>query len=182
MYPDRLMPVTVFRKTDKGQAEIETRAFRLPPRLRTALIVVDGRKTDAELAKLIPGEPHSTLSALLADGFIEVASVQEPRIERPPECRPEPAAAAAGAPAGTAATVAAPRKPVPIDVVRREAVRFLNDKMGPAAEGIAIKLERAKTMPELRPLLVSAAQLLSSFHGADAASAFAQRFLSDEEG
>jgi hypothetical protein len=160
---------TVYRKTAKGQAEIDTRAHRLLPRLRQALILVDGRKTDAELAKLILAEPDATLATLLADGFIEaVATVAD----APPERKPE-AAAAPAAPARKAV--------VSVDSIRRDAVRYLNDQLGPAAEGISIKLERVKTMPELRPLLVSAAQLLVNVRGADAAQAFANRFLSDEE-
>jgi hypothetical protein len=162
---------TVYRKTAKGQAEIDTRAHRLLPRLRQALILVDGRKTDAELAKLILAEPEATLATLLSDGFIEaVATVAD----APPERKPEAVAAATAAPARKAV--------VSVDAIRRDAVRFLNDQLGPAAEGISIKLERVKTMPELRPLLVSAAQLLINVRGADAAQAFANRFLSDEEG
>ena len=59
-------------------------------------------------------------------------------------------------------------------------VRILNEQLGPAAEGISIKLEKVKAMPELRPLLVTAAQLLLSVRGAAAAQAFADRFLSDD--
>lgn len=160
---------TVYRKTDKGVAEIETRAFRLLPRLRQALILVDGRKTDAELQKLILAEPEATLATLLADGFIEaVMTVAD--------------APARKAEAETEAEVPPARKTVrSVDAVRREAVRFLNDQLGPAAEGISMKLERVKAMPELRPLLVSAAQLLLNVRGADAAQAFAARFLSDDD-
>jgi hypothetical protein len=162
---------TVYRKTAKGQAEIDTRAHRLLPRLRQALILVDGRKTDAELAKLILAEPEATLATLQTEGFIEaIATVAD----APPERKAEAAApAASGTPARKAV--------VSVDAIRRDAVRLLNDQLGPAAEGISIKLERVKTMPELRPLLVSAAQLLASVRGADAAQAFAARFLSDEE-
>lgn len=163
---------TVYRKTAKGQAEIDTRAHRLLPRLRQALILVDGRKTDAELAKLILAEPEATLATLLTDGFIEaVATVDDAPSERKPE-----------AVAATATAAPARKAVVSVDAIRRDAVRYLNDHLGPAAEGISIKLERVKTMPELRPLLVSAAQLLVNVRGADAAQAFANRFLSDEEG
>jgi hypothetical protein len=184
------MANTVYRKTGKGQSEIETRAHRLVPRLRTALIMVDGRKTDEELAKLISGDAQAALAALLADAYIEVAALEDdnPAVRPAAAQAPAPAAASvpaqvpAQAPAPAPAPAAAPRKALPIDLLRHEAVRFLNDRMGPAAEGIAIKLGRAKTMAELRPLLVSAAQLLESFHGADAASAFADRFLADDAG
>ena len=41
----------IFRKTDKGVDEIATRANRLVPRLRTALILVDGIRDEAELGQ-----------------------------------------------------------------------------------------------------------------------------------
>jgi hypothetical protein len=161
---------TVYRKTAKGQAEIDTRAHRLLPRLRQALILVDGRKTDAELAKLILADPAATLNALQADGFIEaLITVADTPNER-------------NADAGAAAPAAPARKAVvSVDAIRRDAVRFLNDQLGPAAESISMKLERVKTMPELRPLLVSAAQLLANVRGAEAAKAFANRFLAEDE-
>jgi hypothetical protein len=166
---------TVYRKTEKGQTEIETRAFRLLPRLRQALILVDGKRSDAELAKLILAEPEVTLATLLADGFIEATGLAvDIPIPAAPATVPQgaiPAASAAGA---------APRRPAAsLDVLRREAVRFLNDKLGPAAEGIAMKLERAKTMPEVQPLLVSAAQLVRNVSGKAAADEFVARFLSE---
>jgi hypothetical protein len=161
---------TVYRKTAKGQAEIDTRAHRLLPRLRQALILVDGRKPYSELEKLILADPKATLESLERDGFIEVVSSQP---DAPVERRAE--AAAATAPA------AAPRKAVvSVDSIRRDAVRHLNEQLGPAAEGISIKLEKVKAMPELRPLLVSAAQLLLNVRGAAAAQAFADRFLTDD--
>jgi hypothetical protein len=161
---------TVYRKTAKGQAEIDTRAHRLLPRLRQALILVDGRKTDVELAKLILAEPAATLASLEAEGFIESVATL---VDEPPERKPEAAAPAPAAPARKAV--------VSVDAIRRDAVRFLNDQLGPAAEGIAMKLERVKTMPELRPLLVNAAQLLGNIRGAEAAQTFADRFLADED-
>ena len=56
------MPL-IYRKTAKGLSEIETRANRLPPRLRSALIVVDGKRNLAELRPLIL-QPDETLAAL----------------------------------------------------------------------------------------------------------------------
>lgn len=158
---------TVYRKTAKGQAEIETRAFRLLPRLRQALILVDGRRSDDELAQMIFAEPQATLQALRADGFIEVTAEAPAKV-----AEPTAAAAAAAAPSRKAAPSAASP-----DALRRDAVRYLSDQLGPAADGIAMKLERAKTMTELRPLLESASQLLGSFRGPQAAEAFSARFL-----
>lgn len=62
---------TIYRKTAKGQAEIETRAMRLPPKLRMLLIVVDGKRSVADLAPLVGGDPMPLLETLLAAGVIE---------------------------------------------------------------------------------------------------------------
>jgi hypothetical protein len=160
----------VYRKTPKGVAEIGTRAFRLAPRLRGALILVDGRKTDAELAALILAEPQATLAALLADGFIEVAATLA---DRPAERRPS------SAPTATASV--APRDGASFETTRRDAVRQLNDQLGPGAETLAIKMERTAAMRELQPLLVQAVALLRSARGAAVADAFAARFIGDSD-
>jgi hypothetical protein len=156
---------TIYRKTAKGQAEIETRVHRLPPRLRGALIMVDGQRSADDLAKLIPGDANAALQQLLADGFIDVFAVLA---ERPPAAAPAPAPAA-------------PRKAASssIDGTKRDAVRYLNDRLGPAAAGIAIKIERASSMAELQPLLAQGAQLLRSIGGAAAADPFIARFIGD---
>ncbi len=69
----------VYRKTDKGSAEIETRANRLAPRLRSALILVDGRRSDGDLRKLIAVEPDAAIATLLNDGYIEVIATTAAR-------------------------------------------------------------------------------------------------------
>ncbi len=61
----------LYRKTPKAAAEIATRANQLAPRLRAALIVVDGKRSEAELFKLIPGQAVETLLTLLEAGYIE---------------------------------------------------------------------------------------------------------------
>jgi hypothetical protein len=159
-YPARAM-TSVYRKTDKGVAEITTRAHRLVPRLRSALILVDGRKTDDELAELILVEPAAALASLLADGFIEVLATLA---ERPPERK-----------------VVTPGPSVDFETLRRDAVRQLTNQVGPAADTVAIMIERAKTMAELEPLLVRGAQILHNMRGTAAAQAFAARFISSPE-
>ena len=151
---------TIYRKTAKGLAEIETRAHRLPPRLRGALILVDGQRSVDDLAKLVPGDADATLQQLLADGFIDVFAILA---DRPPLPPPAPA------PAPAVAT---------IDLTKRDAVRYINETLGPAGEGVAIKIERAKSMAELQPLLTQAAQVLHSFGGASTSETFIARFIS----
>jgi hypothetical protein len=160
---------TIYRKTAKGIAEIETRAHRLLPRLRSALILVDGKKSDDELVTMVLAEPEATLASLLADGFIEVIATLA---ERPAERKP----AAPAAPANPVSAAVLPAGKT-FEALRREVVRQLTDLLGPAAETVAIKIERAKSLAELQPLLVQAVQTVRSMRGQAAADAFEARYL-----
>lgn len=155
---------TVYRKTAKGQAEIDTRAHRLVPRLRTALILVDGKRGDAELAKLIFAEPQQTLQTLLDDGFIEVAGSVVDVPVRP--AAPQPAA---------------PPKPAPnpkaFEQHRRAAVRSLNELVGPVGEAVAMKVEGARTWEQLLPALQLAQRVIANTRGAAAADEFGKGFI-----
>jgi hypothetical protein len=56
-------------KTDKGLAEIKTRALKLSPRVRTTLLLIDGEKSVAELKQMMAAagaDPESleTLASL----------------------------------------------------------------------------------------------------------------------
>ena len=154
---------TVYRKTDKGVAEIATRAHRLAPRYRSALILVDGKKTDEDLHKLILVEPAQTLASLASEGFIDVLATLA---DRSPE--PKPAAR-------TSSDSAAFSKR------QRDAVRELNLQMGPLAETLALSMERAKGEADLQPLLLQASEMLRRMRGAAPADAYLARFVTSPE-
>jgi hypothetical protein len=157
----------IFRKTDKGVDEIATRANRLVPRLRTALILVDGTRDESELGTLIKQHPSETLEELLTLGYIEVASVAE---AAPRKAAEDPAAKKAGPePAGAEKSFA---------TFRAEAVRAFNDLTGPAGEALAMKMEKATSREQLGPLLQSAYQIIGNARGAQAATDFKLRFAS----
>jgi hypothetical protein len=159
------MPL-IYRKTAKGLTEIETRAHRLPPRLRSALILVDGRRDVNDLKPLITQQAEETLSSLAEQGFIEAVG-ETARSASPPPA-PAPAPAPAAAPAATGGN--------DFDSTRRAAVRELNDQLGPAAENLSIKMEKARNLGELMPLLVQGAQSIAAMRGRSAGEAFAKRF------
>ena len=169
----------IYRKTAKGVAEIETRAHRLAPRLRSALILVDGKRSDAALAALIQQDPTETLHALAGQGFIEVLS-----IAAAPATPATPAAAVASAPVAAAPLrPQTPPQPTPatgaapdLQARRREAVRAVNDLLGPAGEATALRVERARSVDELRVALSAAVQTVGAARGRQAAEAFAARF------
>ena len=159
---------TIYRKTEKGHTEIETRRFRLLPRMRTALILVDGHRHDLELAKLIPGDPAAALQSLLGDGFIEVLAVAEQR--------PGPRAGVGPAGADTAGRITDTRLQA-FEQRKRDAIRVLNDQLGPGAEALAIRMEKSGHWDELLPILRQAQQILRNTRGAATAAEYSTRFI-----
>jgi hypothetical protein len=158
----------IFRTTEKGVDEIATRANRLVPRLRTALILVDGTRGETELSNLIKQHPAETLEELLTMGYIEVAAVTE----APKKAVSEEAPVKKGA----AADVGSAEKAFP--AFRAEAVRAFNDLTGPAGEALAMKMEKAASREQLGPLLQTAFQIISNARGTQAAVEFKARFAS----
>ncbi len=168
---------TVYRKSAKGQHEIETRADRLGPRLRTALILVDGRRSDTDLRALIQLDADATLLALLEGGYIDVLSTAAPL----------PAQAAQPAVAATSSAAAmAPMALVSTAAVlaerRRLAVRHLTDQLGPVIEELAMRIEKTRTWGELRPVLELGMSVIERSRGAAAAARFAELFIDTPPG
>lgn len=156
---------TTYRKTPKGLAEVETRAHRLMPRVRNTLILLDGVRTLDELRAMVSQGLDENIQLLLDGEFIE------------PTVAPErPRAAARSEPPPPSVPEAPGRDFL---AVRREAVRVVNEQLGPVAESVAIKMERAKSAAELRPLLGTAAQLIQTVRGGQAAQAFRERFMAE---
>jgi hypothetical protein len=164
-----IVMTSVYRKTGKGFAEIGTRANRLAPRLRQALIMVDGNRTDDDLAKLILSQPDETLAILLEQGYIELAATPGPMV----------AASNSGMPSitGAASTTSSSESTDRFKAHRRESVRYVNEHLGPSAEMLAIKLEKATDWAQLRPHLETATEFLLSARGTTTADDFTARFI-----
>jgi hypothetical protein len=161
------MPI-IYRKTAKGLAEIETRVYRLSPRLRSVLIMIDGKRTDAELLQMLP-QAAEVLAALVQEDFIaEFMRVSAAAVPAPPPAAPPPP------PPPPERTVI--RGPQPgFEAMRKDLLRAFNDRLGPAGEGMAVRLERARNETEFRALLPSAVQLMAALLGREAAEAFTAR-------
>ena len=74
------MSVTIYDKSDKGREEIATRKYQLPSRMRTLLVMVDGKQTVDDLLKKVAGLGLNAQSIQdLADqGFITPPLFAEP--------------------------------------------------------------------------------------------------------
>lgn len=159
---------TIYSKTADGQNEIETRARRLTPRARSALILVDGKRSDAELGKLIQ-QADETLKALLEQGLIEAVAAAPSRSAHKDE-GPASVPGPASAPSPALAMVE-------FEATRRDAVRAINDLLGPEAETLALKIERAGDELQLRAALERAVAYIANARGGGAATQFAAKFL-----
>jgi hypothetical protein len=166
---------TIYRKSAKGQTEIETRSHRLSPRLRSVLILVDGRRSDDELRKLLPQQCDESLQQLSEQGFIELIGItQDAPAARPVNGMAPAAPAVAEAPPAAREVPSMP--PRDFAATRAQAVRLFTDMVGPMAEALALKLERARSPDELRPLVHTAQRIIGNTRGGQAADDYGARF------
>ena len=149
----------VFHKTQAGASEIATPVHALPPKLRRALIMVDGAKSVAELSAMFrPGEAAAFLLELQAKGLVSLSGGEIAKAADAPA--PEPAA---GLPQER------------FEQIRREAMREISHRLGPNGDALALKVERCATPQELRVALREAEKILASFLGAEYGRTFAQK-------
>jgi hypothetical protein len=151
----------LYQKSAKGTEAIATRQHGLGPKLRSLLIMIDGKKTFDDLVKVShsPGDAEQALDQLLQDGFIEPS-------------------AAAPRPAQTVFTASAPapltaESQTSLAEAQRYAVRRLTDIMGPNAEDLCLRIEATRTANEFESVVTKAEGLLRQFVNSTTASEFA---------
>ncbi|MBK7263987.1 MAG: hypothetical protein IPI03_19920 [Rubrivivax sp.] len=151
-----------YQKSEAGLIEIATRARGLPPRLRQALIMIDGRKTVDDLRPLLGDRTDELMRALVQGGFVlALASDPLPVVS---------SAAPARAPSPV-------QRSVDLEAVKRGAVRTLTELLGPMAEALALKIERAGSKDQLLPLLELGRQSILNTRGAKASEDFSARHI-----
>lgn len=154
----------IYTKTPKGIAEVSLRSAQLAMTARRVLIMVDGKRTVDDLAVLLrPGEIDSVIAQLESTGLIQRvlhgSSLEVPTVfGRDDAMPPMPA----GAPSEDA-------NPMTLDEAKRRAVRELNDRLGPDAESLAIRIENCRTIEDFRERVREAERFVSAMHGAAAA-------------
>ena len=147
----------IYSKTPKGVAEVNTRSGAVPLSARRVLIMIDGRRTIAELAPLVhSGEINTIVQQLEAQGLVRPAS-----------------------PATLGATAQAPdelgedRLISGFEAIKRRALHDLAQRLGPDAEVMATRIDHARSSEELRQRLHEAERLVAGILG----DAQAQDFL-----
>jgi hypothetical protein len=129
-------PTTVYAKTEVGHEEISSRTRRLPARVRTMLIMVDGRRSVGELLNNspVPAESQAHLETLVEGGFIA------------------PVSASASVAAPAASIAAAPAAVVPADDLteaKRVISLMLMQIIGPEADFFTGRVDDAGSMGDL---------------------------------
>jgi len=140
----------VFSKTDEGREALTSRPPGLTPRLRSLLIMTDGKRTVAELDKMLgaDGAAGPLLDQLVAQGWVlgQGATGAMP----PPDVA---VVQAAGGPAAVDTLPPLVEEAWPFPDARRRVVRFINDQLGPMGETLAIRVESCKNATDLQAAL-----------------------------
>lgn len=157
----------VYSKTPKGVAEIAARSAQLAMTARRVLIMIDGKRSIDEMAMMAPpGELDTIVAQLEGAGFIQRAggSLEVPTVNG----RDSDFALSAGP--NTAGWDE--RDAMTLDEAKRRAVRELTDRLGPDAEGIAIRIENCRTIEEFRSRVREAERIMTGALGPNAAQEY----------
>ncbi|WP_341912303.1 hypothetical protein [Polaromonas sp. YR568] len=158
----------IYQKTQKGTEAVANRHSGLAPRLRSLLIMVDGKRTYAELTTMAAalGDPQR-LSELEAEGLVAPAVAEE---------RTMPAALEpAGGPQPSA--TAAPQRAANLAQAQRFSSHLLEHLLGPMAEPLCIKIEGARDLADFVAVIKRAREIVREIKGA----AEAERFVAQIE-
>jgi NaMN:DMB phosphoribosyltransferase len=143
------MTNSIFDKTDKGREEIATRKYHLATRLRTLLLLIDGKhRTEDLLIKLTGmGLTEESLTELLNDGFIQAVATA-PAAARP-QAAPAPVAAQ---PAVSSGARVLPDGQTQFEAIYHFYTETIKSTIGLRGYGLQLKVEKAGTIEELREL------------------------------
>ena len=171
----------VFAKTDEGREALTGRPPGLTPRLRSLLIMTDGKRTVADLDKMLgaDGAAAPLLEQLMAQRWVQghgqglsasapVDTASIPTLVTVASAEVKVAAPPAEAPMPTAVVI------WPFSDARRRVVRFINDQLGPMGETLAMRVEGCKSPAELQTALPRIRDGLRNFKNAATVQQFDQ--------
>lgn len=156
----------IYRKTEKGRAEVATRANKLGLRERTMLIMVDDKTTRRGL---LEKNTHPTsegiLNELLSGGYIETT----PGTGGAPPAMP---AAAEVVAESASAPPTVPAVEVSFQSASNYACRALVAYLGPGADDLTALVEKCKGLDELNGRLQKCRDVIQSMAGRKKAEEF----------
>ncbi len=144
---------TMYHKTPKGLEAVANRQSGLGPKLRSLLIMVDGKRSFTDLVALT-GECEALLGELAQNGLIEPAAAAAPE-----------------------ATVPAPLDAASLSGAKHCATKLLIELLGPTSEVLCIKIESAGNLADFVSAVKRAREVVRDVKGATAA----ERFIAEIE-
>lgn len=137
--------MTTYNKTDKGREEISARTCGLPSRMRTLLVMIDGRHPMEDLLPKVTGLglDASAVAELLAQGFIE-----EGEALPPPPLLPTEAELAAQ-----------------YQQARDFYARTIEPTLGLRGQVLQAKLEAAATLEDLKAMRITFFEMVNRSRG-----------------
>jgi len=144
------MSNSVFDKTEKGREEIATRKHHLAPRLRTLLVLIDGKQSKEELLKKVAGIGlgEEGIEELMNNGFIETPVASQPAAVAAATAQPEKPAIEAAEPANAIL----PEGENQFQAVYHFYTETIKSTIGLRGYGLQLKVEKAATIDDFRAL------------------------------
>jgi hypothetical protein len=132
-----MIATAIYVRTEKGAEEVAHRSQAIPSKVRSLLVLIDGKLTGAQLIDKFSVFPNSAeyLQQLEDGGYIEAQAGAKPAV-----------AAATAAP--VASVAAAPQ--AGLSDAKRLIVQTLHEALGPDADQLTVKIDTALTAGELR--------------------------------
>lgn len=182
----------IYSKTVRGLEETNSHSRALTPAMRRMLILIDGRRTAAELELTArDGEFDEIIAALKAHGLIRSNGHEAPpspasrvvgpdattlivRPGGPTDRRTSATPAALPPPEPTPAEreAAAAKKAATLEESKRAAVSALYARLGPYGEEPAARIQSCKTVEALHEQVRNAGQRIAVFRGEKAAQEY----------
>lgn len=156
----------IYCKSEKGLDEMASRKYGLSLKLRSVLIMIDGKRSFRDLAKMAAnfGSAEEILSHLVEGGYVEAISGK--------------VGAGGSSAANAAASSADFNEFTSLPEAARQAVAFLNEHMGTLATTMCARLQAASTLEEFKICCMRAQTVLTSVKGAAIAERFADEVTS----
>lgn len=143
--------MSIFDKTEKGREEITTRKYQLASRLRTLLVLVDGKQGTVELLKKVAGIGlnEESLAELHANGFIQIVEPAAPSAPFAAVVDPKHAAAST---TGMPAEGILPKGQNQYEAIYHFYTETIKSTIGLRGYALQLKVEKAGSIEELRAL------------------------------
>ncbi len=169
---------TVFRKSVKGQEAFASRQSGLAPRLRSLLILVDGKRPVTELMQMASatGDVAQLLAQLEADGYIEsgAGSKAAPGRAAAPGVTHQDFAATERSEVAVAADVITqpPHPMITLPQARQLAARRVTAILGPTGEELCLRIESSRSLAEYTAAVKRAYAVIREMRGSAVAAQF----------